>query len=287
MLKGLFIVNQEQSGTNYLSTTALAKKIGKDSRELFALLSEGGWLIKVDKQWRLTAKGVFEGGVLLDHSKYGEYVAWPDALLSHPMLGLLPAAPWGASRLAAKLQLPARLLNMLLVDLNLLTPGPKGWLLTPAGKECGGELCRNDSSGIPFARWPESLLNFSPLVSAVKALQVENCSLRSLSGRQFELAELSVIDSWLYLQGFHYSNNRQISPDSGSSDFYFPAKALHLFYWPSELNAAELATRLKATEQLASRGGRSIEMRANAGFTLQWLDETLPKLLMEAGIAAY
>src|SRR5690606_40674662 len=58
----------------HISTTALARLLAKESKELFILLTGGGWIIKVDNHWQLTEKGKFEGGVYVNHPKYGEYI---------------------------------------------------------------------------------------------------------------------------------------------------------------------------------------------------------------------
>ncbi len=51
----------------HLSTTALAKSLNKESKELFILLAQGGWISKIDGHWQLTEKGKFEGGIYINH----------------------------------------------------------------------------------------------------------------------------------------------------------------------------------------------------------------------------
>jgi hypothetical protein len=122
----------------HISTTALARLIGKESKELFILLTTGGWIVKVDNHWQLTEKGKFEGGIYVNHPKYGEYIAWPESIQHHPLLKLLPEAPLSASNLAHKWEIPARLVNLLLAEKGLIKKHIRGWLLTPKGKAMGG-----------------------------------------------------------------------------------------------------------------------------------------------------
>src|SRR5690606_42062796 len=86
----------------HLSTTALARRMGKESKELFVLLTSGGWIVKVDDHWRLTEKGKFEGGIYVNHPRYGEYITWPEAIHQHPLFALLPEAPLTASNIGNK-----------------------------------------------------------------------------------------------------------------------------------------------------------------------------------------
>ncbi|RYZ82577.1 MAG: 4-alpha-glucanotransferase, partial [Moraxellaceae bacterium] len=86
----------------HISTTALARQLHKESKELFVLLAQGGWMVKVDNHWQLTEKGKFEGGIYINHPKYGEYIAWPESVQDHPLLRLLPEAPLSATHIGNK-----------------------------------------------------------------------------------------------------------------------------------------------------------------------------------------
>lgn len=265
----------------YISTTAIAKKMGKEAREVFSLLSDGGWLIKVDKRWQLTNKGRFEGGVLLDHPKFGEYVAWPSGILDHAILKALPDMLRNTTRLAKQLLLPTRLLNLLLHDLALIKPGLKGWLLQPLGRRLGGYQSYADKTGIPFVSWPEEILGYEPLLSALKAISTGESS---LSGRQCESASLQILDNWLYLQGFHYRSAALSSETSG--DFYFPRQCVSIVVSSSSDDAATIAKRLSALEILRQDGAVCIEISDMQTTDIKVLDELMSRLLLQAGIVS-
>ena len=309
----------------YLSTTALAKKLGREGRDLFALFAEGGWLLRVDKSWQLTAKGCFEGGILLEHPRYGEYVAWPEAVISHPLVQGQAESLLSASKLAQKLKaernftLSARLLNRVLADLGWLQAGPKGWLLTAAGRALGGQQLWRDKTAIPYVCWPQSILQSPGLLASLDRLDVsysqttvEGVYYASLSGRLMTTVELRILDSWLYLQGLHYCSGRPITDTSLitvpvvaasvvtsvaaskkmhrlelSSDFYIAAQRLHIVYWPESDKPADIAKRLALSEQLRAMSERVLEWRFESGFSLMELDEKLPAELLSVGIAVY
>lgn len=265
----------------YVSTTALAKKMGKEAREVFSLLSDGGWLIKVDKRWQLTNKGRFEGGVLLEHPRFGEYVAWPARVLEHPILRSLPDGQWTASRLGAKWGLSGRLLNLALQDLGLIRPGVKGWLLLPTAKRLGAHQSYADKTGVPFISWPDDILHYEPLLSLLSCLKT-GCG--SLSGRQLSSKGLQIIDNWLYLQGFHYRICEVSAQTRG--DFYFPHHHISIITCKPSDNAAAIAKRLAELEKLREEGVACIEWPLEDAVDLKVLDEQLSKLLLQVGIAS-
>lgn len=51
-----------QQTDQYLSGSALARRLNIPSRELFALLVENGWIVRQGEQWRLTRKGNSRAG---------------------------------------------------------------------------------------------------------------------------------------------------------------------------------------------------------------------------------
>jgi len=65
------------SKSKYKSTSALSKEIGLQSKELFEIFEEKGWIKRDGKSWLLTYKGKENGGQM-KNGQYGEYVAWPE-----------------------------------------------------------------------------------------------------------------------------------------------------------------------------------------------------------------
>jgi phosphatidylserine/phosphatidylglycerophosphate/cardiolipin synthase-like enzyme len=68
------------SKSKYKSTSALSKKIGISSKELFELFELENWIKRDGKSWVLTPKGEANGGTM-KNSQYGEFVAWPEEIV--------------------------------------------------------------------------------------------------------------------------------------------------------------------------------------------------------------
>ena len=276
----------------HLSTTALARFMEKESKELFVLLAGGGWILKVDDHWRLTEKGKFEGGIYVNHPKYGEYIAWPESVHQHPLFALLPEAPLTATNLSHKLSVPARLINLLLAERGWIKKNIRGWLLTAEGKLLGGQQQENKQSGIPYVTWPESFLdNKLLLVSVAQINAVESVAdFPTLDGREAHNRAERMIANWLYLAGVVYAKNYTISRDikheqeSCIAQFYVPQISLCIDFWPARGQADELAEQLAKQALYSKYQIPNIELREE---DLPQLDEILARRFMGYGIAIY
>ncbi len=273
----------------HLSTTALARQLGKERKELFSLLARSGWILKVDDHWQLTAKGKFEGGIYVNHPRYGEYIAWPEALLEHPLLALLPEAPLTAGNLGQKLGLPARLVNLLLAERGWLLKALRGWLLTPRGKALGGQQQRAESSGIPFVTWPETLLEEPALLAAVAQLNPQVPFAQeepALDGHVVANHGQRLIDNWLYLTGVVHARGRTlVLPDAViTPDFYLPGSGLCLDYWGEESGGGEMTAKMERQALCRRYDIPYVELRSEE---LVHLDEVLSRILLQYDIAVY
>lgn len=277
-----------QSARKHLSTTAMARHLGKESKELFILLANSGWIVKVDGRWQLTEKGKFEGGIYVHHPKFGDYIAWPDSLGEHPLLALLPEAPLTASNLGQKLGLPARQVNLLLAERGWLRRAVRGWQLTPAGQAMGGQQQESEQSGVPFVTWPETLLEVSALQLGAQQLkgEVEAHETPALDGHRVANRAERMIDNWLYVAGVvHARDYRLALPDPAPvADFYLPGSGLCIEYWGGESSAADLGAKLARQEAYQQAGQAVLELREQ---DLDNLDEFLARALLRRGIAVY
>lgn len=270
----------------HLSTSALAKSLGKEPKELFGLLSAGGWILKTDKRWQLTEKGRFEGGITIDHPKFGEYIGWPESVKQHAILATLPESPLNASSLGKKLKVPARLLNLMLAELGWITREPKGWCLTVAGRSLGGQQQRSEKSGIPFATWPDSLLDNPHLLASVKAMQLEDVEPSlGLAGYRVHSNAARMIGNWLYLAELPHAYQRRLPvAESLHADFYLPQAQLYIEFWGDASSSAELKAKVVKQALYAERKWTLIELDKT---DLPNLDELLPRLLLKHGVAVY
>lgn len=274
----------------HLSTTALAKLIGKESKELFILLANSGWIVKVDGHWQLTAKGRFEGGTYANHPRYGEYIVWPASISEHPLLRLLPEAPLSARALAQKTGLPARLLNRLLASLGWIKPYVHGWQLTDLGARIGGQQHESESTAIPYVTWPESLLENRFFQRAVAGLKegADYCQ----DGHKTRSSALNQIDNWLYTVGIVHAAQYPVeqlgicrkNEETLEVDFYLPGANVALVFWPDTSSPGELAANLARRECLQHSELPVIELEHSQ---LSELDEVLTRELMKLGVAVY
>ena len=277
----------------HISTTALARLLGKESKELFVLLTGGGWIVKVDNHWQLTEKGKFEGGIYVNHPKYGEYIAWPESIQQHPLLKLLPDAPLTATNLAHKWDMPARLVNLLLAERQLLKKHVRGWLLTDKGKLLGGRQHEAESSGVPYTTWPETLLDDPELLLAVQQLRGDTSltSHLTLDGHQVNNAVQRRVDNWLYLAGIVHARNYAFvwALDSLNADFYLPQIHFCIECWADELgqqnnSAGVISSELEKLAIYKKHKLDYIELRDE---NIHQIDEVLARALLKRGLAVY
>lgn len=275
----------------HISTTALARQLHKESKELFVLLAQGGWMVKVDNHWQLTEKGKFEGGIYINHPKYGEYIAWPESVQDHPLLRLLPEAPLSATHIGNKVDLPARLINLVLAERGWIKKHIRGWLLTSRGKAIGGEQHFSEQTGIPYATWPETLLDnslFTDTIAQVTGASFESTQkvFNALSGQQVKSCEELIVENWLYIAGINHSRSYALQQNNEKiiADFFLPEFQVCIDIWGANDNAAALTEKLTKQEFYKKYSYDFIELHDE---TIAQVDEVLAKQLLGYGLAIY
>ncbi len=276
----------------HFSTTALARAIGKDSKAVFILLAKSGWMFKVDGHWRLTEKGRFEGGEYINHPKFGEYIVWPEAIKNHAVLALLPEAPLSATSLAKVFHVPARLINLVLAERGWIKRFVRGWHLTEAGQAMGGQQQENETTGIPYVTWPESLVEHAVLKQALYGLRPAEKGqvARVLDGHLCAVPSHGIIDNWLYVAGQVHAVQYplHVFTESGETelivDFYLPDIRAAIMYWPTNADAGQLALQLTTRELLTRSHTDYIELEE---MELETIDDVLSRELLKRNIAIY
>ncbi len=275
----------------HLSTTALAKTLNKERKQLFILLAQGGWINKVEGHWQLTEKGKFEGGIYLNHPKYGEYIAWPETIKNHPLLKLLPEAPLSATHLGQKWELPARLVNLVLAERGLIKKYLHGWLLTDKGAELGGQQHEAEQSGIPYVTWPESVLQENWVEFYLSQLHAKNLTspFRALDGHRVESQVQLRVDNWLYLAGIPHAYHYPIEVDTQktTADFYLPQQALCLESWADSQTQSITESIVEDLDKQKYYRDYPIAFIEIGDETIAQLDERLARELLKRGTAVY
>lgn len=283
--------------TQFYSRSALAEKLKLSLKELTQLMLIGGWIVESDKGLELSAKGEFEGGKYRQSNKYGQYIVWPESIVEHALLRNIDDTAVTISQLLKQTHLPPRLFNRLLAELGWISPFSKGWKATQQGRLQGGEQYEDDSSGMPYVKWPRDLLSNDNVISALNILSglaVSNQtlnndlqSIKTLSGVLVKSIGQARIANWLYLLGFNASYQREFIIDTKQSvkpDFYLPKHRLVIDYWDESLKTAQLSLNLSKQEFYSSLEFKVIEINHQQ---LEDLDQVLSKELLHLGISVY
>jgi len=163
---------------NMLSTTAMAKGLGTDTREIFESLLDTGLIVRNEDKWALTTAGRRRGGIIKKNAKYGEYILWPESLAGeihdnrHRNGNLITATSLGKH-----FGLSANRMNYILVELGWIESDLKGWRFTPSGKRLGAVQSRDKVSGVPYVRWPDSITHNKVLVTVVNEAKGESSNI--------------------------------------------------------------------------------------------------------------
>lgn len=279
-----------------ISTSAIAKSLELPLQQLFSTLKDYEWIRKVDDGWALTAKGEFEGGEYRHSRKYGRYIVWPESVLEHPLLlGLESNRLLSAQVLGKRFGLTAREVNRVFGECGLLRRDFNGWQLTERGLVHGGIQYDADHSGMAYAMWPESVLDWPPLQRGLvywqqllqqltqgAATDLFSSEWRSPDGHLHTDAARLLVCHWLYMAGVNHALGRALPLDGAerAADFYLPVCGLYLQIAGEGAGAArdELALR-NLCEQ------HDIPLVILRGDDLPRLDEILTRALRRFGVA--
>ncbi len=296
----------------YLSRSALAEKLSVTLKELTQTMIESGWIKQQGKEWLLTAKGEFEGGIYRESKKFGKYIAWPESVISHPAIAPVTEALLTSTALGKAYSLSGKTVNRLLASLGWVYAIAKGWQLTELGKAYGGKQQHSDQTGIPYVVWNRTLLNSPELEQYVQrylghsdnskdvtidsapvipATIVANSTLTagdekleqylSLNGCYIANNEELIIANWLYVQGLSYAYKRIVALPNGEamvSDFYLPNENVHIHYNATDVEPSQLAAQLERQSVAKTYQLRRVELSHE---DLTQLDNTLPKMLLQ------
>lgn len=292
-----------------LSTTALSKYLGISAKELFAHLLRLGYIRKEDDTWILTAEGELKGGAYKESKQYGKYIVWQDGIsidIKQSTSQDEPIKLITATAIGHHYELSAKKTNFILSELGWVNKGLKGWLVTDHGKKQGGVQAEDQKSGVPYARWPESIIESKSLnetvdhvkgivntPSAKNHVEKEQAGFRdkfkaehrSADGHFVRSKAEMLIDNWLYMAEIVHAYERKLPIEEDVySDFYIPAGRVYIEYWGYENNPKYLVRKQKKIELYNKYGFNLIELQDKE---VQNLDDILPKLLLKYGVRAY
>ncbi len=290
--------------TKFISTTALSKKHGLSSKELFEIFTKLGWVERGDDGWILTVNGLSQGSSYRESKQYGRYIVWPeDIVFVIPDTKTLITA----TKLGKSFELSAQKLNFILSEIGWAQKGElnKGWTATEQGLKIGAIQDEDIKSGVPFIRWPESLITNKTLVSTIADLKGEpiketkNTTLsettefrnrfpakhRATDGHFTRSKAEMLIDNWLYMFEIVHAYERKLPIEEDVySNFYIPTGKVYIEYWGYE-NDSKYLHRKRIKQGIYKKYGFNlIELEDKE---VQNLDDILPKMLLKFGVQTY
>lgn len=287
-----------------LSTSQLAKKRGIPQHQLFAQLSGLGLMQKDNEQWVLTEAGRQIGGVHLT-GKYGQYVAWPEEIVFESNDQVKEPATdktITATAIGKHFELSANKANYILSELGWIKKGLKGWLVTDQGKKLGALQGEDVRSGIPYARWPESILHKKALVDSVDNIKGVDkpktdtdkmdsfrhkfeATHRATDGHFVRSKAEMLIDNWLYMAEIVHAYERKLPIEEEMyCDFYIPTGKVYIEFWGYDNDEKYLVRKQEKQALYQKYNFNLIELTDEEVLNL---DDVLPRLLLKFGVQAY
>lgn len=283
----------------YLSTSAIARDLKVTGKELFAIFQEYGLISKTESSWELTQEGKEYGAKTRDSKQYGKYIVWPETIkqrLSVPE-NTQAKVPVSSTTISKKFNVSSRQVNKILSELGLVSRDRKGWVLTDLGHNWGGQQFKHPQSGIPFARWPEDILeneNFKDafmqtagITEVPYPVQEDfrtkyKAEFRSKDGHYLRSKAEVMVDNWLYTEGFVHAYERKLPVEEDLyCDFYLPQGKVYIEYWGLENDPQYLERKKKKIAIYQKYKFQLIELNES---DIQNLDDILPRKLLDFGM---
>ena len=297
---------------NKISTSALAKKLNLSSKQLFQKFAEANMLCREDDAWQLTSVGKAAGGEEKSHSKYGDYVVWPETLTLENIQkvedSVGEAKMLTATQVGKHFTVSANKINFILSELGWLEKALKGWKATPQGLLVGGVQKESFQTGAPYVTWPALILENKSLNSSMQevlgtknhheteapeAEKTEKVGFRdkfeakhrSADGHYVRSRAEMLIDNWLYMAEIVHAYERRLPiEEEVYCDFYLPTGKVYIEFWGMESDPKYLSRKNTKKEVYAKHGFNLIELNDEDVLNL---DDILPKKLLKFGIQAY
>lgn len=284
----------------YISTSALAREMNVDPKELFAKLKDNGWIYKKDDQWQLTKNGRIAGGDMEYNPKFGEYVVWPinlnvDQLVNDDNLIRV-------TDIGEKMGISSKKVNLYLNDLGWIQKERGGWVLTLYGHQNGG-FQMEFQDGKPYSMWDKSILqnyHFQRVVRigegqfdatiniAHESEEYDNfrskypATLRTSDGHMVRSRAELLIDNFFYHHRIAHAYEKKVNIDEPMySDFYLPAEKIFVEFWGMEEDTTYAKRKLLKQSLYAKYQLKLIELKDS---DIENLDEVLEAKLRRFNI---
>ena len=284
-----------------ISTTALAKLRSLEAKELFNELKTAGYINRGEDGWVLTELGSKFGGEYVNHTKFGQFIVWPENLLIDS--DATSGKTLSATQIGQRFTLNAKKINQLLQELGWIEKTEDGWHVTASGLTVGGYQREDKESGQKFAVWHDSIVRNKRLRQSVVEFSGQDAEAhatdkslssfrqkfeakhRTLDGHYVRSKGELIIDNWLYMNGIVHAYDRQLPIEQDVlSDFYLPSGKVYLQYWGNDAGEVSEAERQTIRRVYEQHNFALIEVLPEE---VAQLDDVLPARLKAFGIKAY
>ena len=274
---------------------------------LFAKLQEVNYILRESEKWVLTAKGKLAGGRIKTSAKLGDYIEWPEnfdlALLPAHQSPDVPIELISSTKIGNQFGISANKLNFLFSELGWVNKSLKGWVATDQGLKQGAVQSEDSRSGVPYVKWPETIITNKALVNSANDIIGSNiqpstapanttdekikldAKFKTTDGHLVQSKAECLIDNWLYMAEIVHAYQRKLPIEENVlCDFYLPTGKVYIEYWSDNLDLKSLAHKEKKLAVYQKHGFRLIQLNNK---DVQNLDDVLPRLLLKFGVQAY
>lgn len=262
------------------------------------------YILRDQDKWELTAKGKLAGGRIKISPKLGNYIEWPEdfdvAQLPKHQSPDTPIALLSSTRISHNFGIAANKLNHIFSELGWLNKSVKGWIASEQGLKHGAIQSEDLNTGVPYVKWPETIIQSAPLLRSIYAVTGEmnhtppdktayslehKANYRAIDGHDVSSKANMLIDNWLYLAEIVHAYKRKLPIEEDLyCDFYIPTAKVYIECWSDNNDPRYLARKDKKIAVYKKYGFRLIELHEAEAHNL---DDILPRLLLKFGLQAY
>jgi hypothetical protein len=301
-------VNRELSTYFIESRSSLAKEVKMSSKAMFQHLVEVGLIVRSENGWDLTPLGKSKGGLYKRSDKFGRYIVWPESILaelkdshddvSHDLMT--------ATAIGNNFEMSPIRINSIMSELGWIKKDAiKGWHLTELGKRLGGLQAIYKTNGVPYVRWPQTILKNSILITSIREASGDTSNIIQDQSQNTEVSDLTefrdkfrpehratdghyvrskaelIIDNWLYVSKIVHAYERKLPIEEVIyCDFYIPTGKVYIEYWGLEDDKYR-ARKAKKLEIYKKYNLNLIELFDKE---ISNLEDKLPAKLLEFGV---
>ncbi|TGM62989.1 glycerol kinase [Leptospira meyeri] len=293
----------------YISTTTLANECNLQTSDLFNLLKKLNWIDRINDKWVLTETGKKKGGIIKNHTKFGEFIAWPEDIEVPLDSSGTKSKLINATNIGKHFNISSQRLYLILSELGWIKKNLSGWESTKLGKSLGGKQFEHEVSGGTYVLWPDNIVNNKILITSLSETPTSTtetipksdnqnknsnsdsfrekfpATFRTKDGHFVRSRAEVIIDNALYDYNLAHAYERKLPIEEDLyADFFIPSEGVYIEFWGLE-DDPKYNERKKIKQEIYKKYDfKLIELNDN---DISNLDDHLPKKLLKFGIKVY